>query len=82
MKGHRSMGPRWTDLDNPLRFESRASILDSTAGKKEAGAMATVGGAVGLHGSGVTRDRPDLGSGGQGITAGWLEVRGRIGELI
>jgi hypothetical protein len=44
--------------------------------------MATVGGAAGLHGSGVTRDRPDLGSGGQGITAGWLEVRGRIGELV
>jgi hypothetical protein len=56
--------------------------LDSTAGKKEAGATAAVGGIAGLHGGGVTRDRPELGSGGQGITAGWTEVRGRIGELI
>jgi hypothetical protein len=56
--------------------------LDSTAGKKEARATATVGGTAGLHDGGVTGDRPELGSGGQGITAGWPEVRGRIGELI
>jgi hypothetical protein len=56
--------------------------LDSTAEKKEAGATAAVGGTAGLHGGGVTGDRPKLGSGGQGITAGWPEVRGRIGELV
>jgi hypothetical protein len=56
--------------------------LHSTAGKKEAGATAAVGGTGGLHGGGVTGDRPELGSGGQGITAGWPEVRGRIGELV
>jgi hypothetical protein len=56
--------------------------MDSTIGKKEAGATVAVGGTTGLHGSGVTGDRPELGSGGQGITAGWLEARGRIGELI
>jgi hypothetical protein len=44
--------------------------------------MAAVGGMAGLHGGGVTGDRPELGSGGQGITAGWPESRGRIGELI
>jgi hypothetical protein len=31
--------------------------LDSTAGKKEAGATATVGGTTGLHDGGVTEDR-------------------------
>jgi hypothetical protein len=56
--------------------------LDSTARKKEAGATAAVGGTAGLHGGGVTGDRPELGSGGQGITVGWPEVRGRIGELV
>jgi hypothetical protein len=56
--------------------------LDSTAGEKEAGATAAVGGTAGLHGGGVTGDRPELGSDGQGITAGWLKVRGRIGELV
>jgi hypothetical protein len=30
----------------------------------------------------VTGDRPELGSGGRGITVGWPEVRGRIGELV
>jgi hypothetical protein len=56
--------------------------LDSTAGKKEAGATAAVGGRAGLHGGGVTGDRPELGSGGHGITAGWPKARGRIGELV
>jgi hypothetical protein len=56
--------------------------LDSTAGKKEAGATVAVGGTAGLHGGRVTGDRPELGSSGQGITVGWLEVRGRIGELV
>jgi hypothetical protein len=56
--------------------------LDSTAGKKEAGATLAVGGMARLHSGGVTEDRPELGSGGQGITAGWPEVRGRIGELV
>jgi hypothetical protein len=56
--------------------------LDSTAGKKEAGAMAAVGGMAGLHGGRVTGDRPDLGFDGQGITVGFVEVRGRIGELV
>jgi hypothetical protein len=37
--------------------------------------MAAVGGKTGLHGGGVTEDRPELGSGGQGITAGWPKVR-------
>jgi hypothetical protein len=44
--------------------------------------MAAVGGTAGLHGGGVTGDRPELGSSGQGITAGWPEARGRIGELV
>jgi hypothetical protein len=52
------------------------------AGKKEAGATAVVGGVTGLHGGWVIGDRPELGSGGWGITAGWPEVRGRIGELV
>jgi hypothetical protein len=56
--------------------------LDSTAGKKEARATAAVGGTAWLHDGGVTGDRLELGSGGQGITAGWLKVRGRIGELV
>jgi hypothetical protein len=60
----------------------KRSILDSMARKKEAGATAAVGGATWLHGGGVTGDRPKLGSGGRGITAGWPKVRGRIGELI
>jgi hypothetical protein len=60
----------------------KRSILDSMARKKEAGATAAVGGAAGLHGGGVTRDRLELGSGGRGITAGWPKVRGRIGELV
>jgi hypothetical protein len=54
--------------------------LDSTAGKKEAGATVAVGGMAGLHNSGVTGDRSELGSGGQGITAGSPEARGRIGN--
>jgi hypothetical protein len=33
--------------------------LDLTAGKKEAGATAVVGGTAGLHGGGVTGDRPE-----------------------
>jgi hypothetical protein len=33
--------------------------LDSTAGKKEAGATAAVGSTAGLHGGGVTGDRPE-----------------------
>jgi hypothetical protein len=33
--------------------------LDSTAGKKEAGATAAVGGMTGLHGGGVTGDQPE-----------------------
>jgi hypothetical protein len=56
--------------------------LDSTTGKKEAGATAAVGVMARLHGGGVTGDRPELGFGGQGITAGWPEARGRIGELV
>jgi hypothetical protein len=56
--------------------------LDSTTGKKEAGATAAVSSTAGLHGGGVTGDRLELGSGGQEITAGWPEVRGRIGELV
>jgi hypothetical protein len=44
--------------------------------------MAAVGGTAGLHGGGVTGDRLELGSSGQGITAGWSEARGRIGELV
>jgi hypothetical protein len=58
------------------------SILDSTAGKKEVGATAVVGGTAGLHGGGVTGDRPKLGFDGQGITVGSPKVRGRIGELV
>jgi hypothetical protein len=34
------------------------SLLDSTAGK-EVGATAAVGGTAGLHGGGVTGDRPE-----------------------
>jgi hypothetical protein len=56
--------------------------LDSTAEKKEAGATTAVGGTTGLHGGGVTGDRPELGSGGQGITAGWPEVRGELGTRL
>jgi hypothetical protein len=56
--------------------------LDSTAGKKDAGATAAVGVMAGLHGGGVTGDRSELGSDGQGITAGWPEARGRIRELV
>jgi hypothetical protein len=56
--------------------------LDSTTGKKEAGATAALGGTAGLHSGGVTGDRLELGFGGQEITAGWPEVRGRIGELV
>jgi hypothetical protein len=56
--------------------------LDSTAGKKEAGATSAMGGMAGLHSSGDTGDRSELGSGGQGITVGSPEARGRIGELI
>jgi hypothetical protein len=52
------------------------------ARKKEAGATTVVGSTAGLHGGGVTGDRLELGSGGQGITAGWPEARGRIGELV
>jgi hypothetical protein len=33
--------------------------LDSTARKKEARATAAVGGTAGLHGGGVTGDRPE-----------------------
>jgi hypothetical protein len=44
--------------------------------------MAAMGGTARLHGGGVTGDRPELGSGGQGITAGCPEARGRIGELV
>jgi hypothetical protein len=33
--------------------------LDSTAGKKEVGATAAVGGTTGLHGGGFTGDRPE-----------------------
>jgi hypothetical protein len=33
--------------------------LDSTAEKKEAGATAAVGGTAGVHGGGVTGDRPE-----------------------
>jgi hypothetical protein len=33
--------------------------LDSTAGKKEAGATAAMGGTAGLHSAGVTGDRPE-----------------------
>jgi hypothetical protein len=57
MKGQQSMGPWWSGLDTPSGFESGASILDSTAGKKEAGETVAVGGMAGLHGGGVTGDR-------------------------
>jgi hypothetical protein len=33
--------------------------LNLTIGKKEAGATAAMGGTAGLHGGGVTRDRPE-----------------------
>jgi hypothetical protein len=43
-------------------------------------ATAAMGGTAGLHGGRVTGDRPELGSNGQGITAGWPKARGRIGN--
>jgi hypothetical protein len=51
--------------------------LDSTAGKKEVGAMAAVGGTAGLHGGGVTGDRPEWHFGVLKLT---VRSQGGVGE--
>jgi hypothetical protein len=51
--------------------------LDSTAGKKEAGATVAVGGTAGLHGSGVTGDRPEWRFGALKLT---VRSQGGVGE--
>jgi hypothetical protein len=65
------------------------SILDSTAGKKEAGAMAAVGSTAGLHSGGVTGDRPEWSFGvlklavrRQGGVGEDGEASGDVGEAL
>jgi hypothetical protein len=51
--------------------------LDSTTGKKEAGATAAVGDTTGLHGGGVTGDRPEWRFGALKLT---VRSQGGVGE--
>jgi hypothetical protein len=51
--------------------------LDSTTGKKEAGATAVVGSTVRLHGGGVTGDRPEWRFGALKLT---VRSQGAVGE--
>jgi hypothetical protein len=51
--------------------------LDSTAGKKEAGATAAVGGTTGLHRGGATGESPELYFGALKLT---VRSRGGVGE--
>jgi hypothetical protein len=51
--------------------------LDSAAGKKEAGATAAVGSTAGLHGGGVTGDRPEWRFGALKLA---MRSQGGVGE--
>jgi hypothetical protein len=51
--------------------------LDSTDGKKEAGATAAVGSTARLHGSGITGDRPEWHFGVLKLT---VRSQGGVGE--
>jgi hypothetical protein len=52
-------------------------VLDSTDGKKEAGATTAVGDTAGLHGGGVTGDRPEWRFGALKLA---VRSQGRVGE--
>jgi hypothetical protein len=54
--------------------------LDSTAEKKEAEATAAVGGTAGLHGGGVTGDRPELAPVARGSPRVGRKQEGELGN--